>query len=92
MAFFSSLGELGLLSAILVHHMQCLLITQQRLASFPLKLDGLLSIHIYILQYYLKAEFHFNKNQFADLMIINGIAGIISQVRLVNIAFSRYCR
>ncbi|PWA80917.1 Major facilitator superfamily [Artemisia annua] len=49
-AFFSSLGELGLFSALL---------------------------------YYLKAEFHFDKDQFADLMIINGIAGIISQMVLM---------
>ncbi|KAI3696041.1 hypothetical protein L1987_79050 [Smallanthus sonchifolius] len=49
-AFFSSLGELGLYSALL---------------------------------YYLKAEFHFDKDQFADLMIINGIAGIISQMILM---------
>ncbi|XP_076885675.1 uncharacterized protein LOC143535262 [Bidens hawaiensis] len=49
-AFFSSLGELGLYSALL---------------------------------YYLKAEFHFDKDQFADLMIINGIAGIISQMFLM---------
>ncbi|KAI3816304.1 hypothetical protein L1987_15997 [Smallanthus sonchifolius] len=49
-AFFSSLGELGLYSALL---------------------------------YYLKAEFHFDKDQFADLMIINGIAGIISQMVLM---------
>ena len=39
------------------------------------------------MQYYLKAEFHFDKDQFADLMIINGIAGIISQVCLVNRVF-----
>lgn len=31
-------------------------------------------------QYYLKAKFHFNKDQFADLMIISGVAGSISQV------------
>ncbi|KVI05190.1 Major facilitator superfamily [Cynara cardunculus var. scolymus] len=49
-AFFGSLGELGLYSALL---------------------------------YYLKAEFHFDKDQFADLMIINGIAGIISQMVLM---------
>ncbi|KAM7521266.1 hypothetical protein LguiB_020228 [Lonicera macranthoides] len=46
-AFFSSLGEVGLYSALL---------------------------------YYLKAEFQFNKDQFADLMVINGIAGTISQM------------
>ncbi|PIN07216.1 putative transporter ADD1 (major facilitator superfamily) [Handroanthus impetiginosus] len=37
------------------------------------------------LMYYLKAQFHFNKNQFADLMIINGIAGSISQLILMPI-------
>lgn len=31
-------------------------------------------------QYYLKAKFHFNKDQFADLMVISGIAGTVSQV------------
>ncbi|KAJ0868792.1 putative major facilitator superfamily, MFS transporter superfamily [Helianthus annuus] len=49
-AFVSTLGDLGLLSALL---------------------------------YYLKAEFHFNKDQFADLMIIQGIGGIISQMILL---------
>ncbi|XP_027174013.1 uncharacterized protein LOC113773578 [Coffea eugenioides] len=32
------------------------------------------------LLYYLKAQFHFDKDQFADLMIINGIAGTVSQL------------
>ncbi|KAK2974874.1 hypothetical protein RJ640_020789 [Escallonia rubra] len=49
-AFFSSLGEVGLYASLL---------------------------------YYLKAQFHFNKNQFADLMVINGIAGTISQMLLM---------
>ncbi|MBA0565756.1 hypothetical protein Golob_010617 [Gossypium lobatum] len=31
------------------------------------------------LLYYLKARFHFNKDQFADLMVITGVAGTISQ-------------
>ncbi|XP_044512278.1 tetracycline resistance protein, class H isoform X2 [Mangifera indica] len=35
--------------------------------------------------YYLKAKFHFNKNQFADLMVISGIAGAISQLLLMPI-------
>ncbi|XP_020535467.1 tetracycline resistance protein, class G isoform X2 [Jatropha curcas] len=35
--------------------------------------------------YYLKARFHFNKNQFADLMVISGIAGTISQLLLMPI-------
>ncbi|KAL2468183.1 Major facilitator superfamily protein [Forsythia ovata] len=37
------------------------------------------------LNYYLKAQFHFNKNQFADIMIISGIAGSISQLILIPI-------
>ncbi|KAE8057312.1 hypothetical protein FH972_014013 [Carpinus fangiana] len=35
------------------------------------------------MMYYLKARFHFNKNQFADLMVISGIAGTISQLLLM---------
>ncbi|XP_039024257.1 hippocampus abundant transcript-like protein 1 [Hibiscus syriacus] len=35
------------------------------------------------LLYYLKARFHFNKNQFADLMVITGVAGTISQLLLM---------
>ncbi|XP_059459637.1 uncharacterized protein LOC132189121 [Corylus avellana] len=35
------------------------------------------------IMYYLKARFHFNKNQFADLMVISGIAGTISQLLLM---------
>ncbi|KAG6776626.1 hypothetical protein POTOM_020147 [Populus tomentosa] len=37
------------------------------------------------LLYYLKARFHFNKDQFADLMVITGIAGTISQSLLNNL-------
>ncbi|GMN34889.1 hypothetical protein TIFTF001_004969 [Ficus carica] len=37
------------------------------------------------MMYYLKAEFHFNKDQFADLMVISGIAGTISQLLLMPI-------
>ncbi|XP_031265441.1 uncharacterized protein LOC116123848 isoform X2 [Pistacia vera] len=37
------------------------------------------------MMYYLKAKFHFNKNQFADLMVISGIAGTISQLLLMPI-------
>lgn len=32
------------------------------------------------MQYFLKAQFHFNKDQFADLMLIVGVAGMFSQV------------
>ncbi|KAH0694577.1 hypothetical protein KY285_021674 [Solanum tuberosum] len=37
------------------------------------------------LLFFLKAQFHFNKNQFADLLIISGIAGSISQLLLMPI-------
>ncbi|KAF3446840.1 hypothetical protein FNV43_RR12020 [Rhamnella rubrinervis] len=33
--------------------------------------------------YYLKAQFHFSKDQFADLMVISGIAGTISQLLIM---------
>lgn len=35
------------------------------------------------IMYYLKARFHFNKDQFADLMVISGVAGTISQLLLM---------
>ncbi|KAH7848747.1 hypothetical protein Vadar_007193 [Vaccinium darrowii] len=35
------------------------------------------------LLYYLKSTFHFNKDQFADLMVIAGVGGIISQMILM---------
>ncbi|KAF3434767.1 hypothetical protein FNV43_RR21853 [Rhamnella rubrinervis] len=35
------------------------------------------------LLYFLKARFHFNKNQFADLLLIIGITGTISQLLLM---------
>ncbi|KAK7310994.1 hypothetical protein RJT34_08830 [Clitoria ternatea] len=37
------------------------------------------------LAYFLKAQFHFDKNQFADLMVISGIAGTVSQLLLMPI-------
>ncbi|XP_071710090.1 uncharacterized protein [Rutidosis leptorrhynchoides] len=40
---------------------------------------GLLSTAMY----YLKAEFQFDKDQFANLMIISGVAGIVSQMVLM---------
>ncbi|OAY66552.1 Hippocampus abundant transcript 1 protein [Ananas comosus] len=49
-AFFYSLGESGLQTALL---------------------------------YFLKAQFHFNKDQFADLLLIVGIAGTFSQLTLM---------
>lgn len=35
----------------------------------------------HLMQYYLKAQFQFSKNQFADLMLIVGFAGMVSQVQ-----------
>ncbi|KAF5186264.1 Major facilitator superfamily protein, partial [Thalictrum thalictroides] len=35
------------------------------------------------MMYFLKAQFHFSKNQFADLMLIAGLAGSISQLLLM---------
>ncbi|XP_039059684.1 tetracycline resistance protein, class D-like [Hibiscus syriacus] len=40
-------------------------------------------------QYYIKARFHFNKNQFADLMLISGILATISQLFLMPLLASR---
>lgn len=37
------------------------------------------------MMYFLKARFHFDKNQFADLMVISGIAGTVSQLLLMPI-------
>ncbi|XP_022763003.1 hippocampus abundant transcript-like protein 1 isoform X3 [Durio zibethinus] len=38
--------------------------------------------------YYLKARFHFNKNQFADLMLIAGIVATISQLFIMPLLVS----
>ncbi|XP_022969086.1 uncharacterized protein LOC111468189 [Cucurbita maxima] len=35
------------------------------------------------IMYYLKARFHFDKNQFADLMLVSGAAGAVSQLVLM---------
>ncbi|KAG9442870.1 hypothetical protein H6P81_018724 [Aristolochia fimbriata] len=40
------------------------------------------------LLYYLKAKFHFNKNQFADLLLIAGIAGTTSQLLVMPLLAS----
>ncbi|XP_012571512.1 uncharacterized protein [Cicer arietinum] len=42
------------------------------------------------MMYYLKARFHFDKNHFADLMVISGIAGTVSQMFLYSIAWSSW--
>jgi len=33
------------------------------------------------MQYFLKAKFHYSKNQYADLLLIIGITGSFSQVQ-----------
>ncbi|KAE8668331.1 Major facilitator superfamily protein, putative isoform 2 [Hibiscus syriacus] len=40
------------------------------------------------LQYYLKARFHFNKNQFADLMLLAGIIAAASQLCIMPLLVS----
>lgn len=54
---------------------------------------AIVSFFVYVAQagldssllYFLKAQFHFNKDQFADLMIISGIASSISQLLLMPV-------
>ncbi|KAF6135655.1 hypothetical protein GIB67_028226 [Kingdonia uniflora] len=41
-------------------------------------------IHVSLL-YFLKAQFHFNKDEFADLLLIAGVAGAISQLLLMPV-------
>ncbi|KMS96683.1 hypothetical protein BVRB_8g200700 [Beta vulgaris subsp. vulgaris] len=40
------------------------------------------------LMYFLKVEFHFSKNQFANLMLIVGIVGMVSQLVLMTMLLS----
>lgn len=46
---------------------------------------------VFFEQYYLKAKFHFNKDQFADLMVIAGIAGTVSQVLVLTNLVGSVC-
>jgi hypothetical protein len=39
-----------------------------------------LSLHSMQMQYFLKAKFHYSKNQYANLLLIIGITGSFSQV------------
>lgn len=57
-AFFTTLGDVGLYASML---------------------------------YFLKAQFHYSKDQFADLMVINGIAATISQMVLMPLV-ARYIK
>ncbi|XAR61601.1 hypothetical protein NMG60_11016066 [Bertholletia excelsa] len=57
--------------------------SQAAITAFLLSL-GDVGLHA-SLMYYLKASFHFNKDQFADLMVISGITGTISQMLLMPI-------
>ncbi|TYH71680.1 hypothetical protein ES332_D05G201100v1 [Gossypium tomentosum] len=57
--------------------------SQAAIVSFVSNLADV-GLHASLL-YYLKARFHFNKDQFADLMVITGVAGTISQLLLMPI-------
>jgi hypothetical protein len=39
-------------------------------------------LRLMCLQYYLKAQFGYSKDEFANLLLIAGAAGMLSQVRL----------
>lgn len=56
---------------------------------FLLKINEFFFVVNWFTQYYLKAKFHFNKDQFADLMIIVGASGSISQVIIKMQTFER---
>lgn len=55
--------------------------SQAAVVAFFLSL-GDVGLHSSLL-YYLKACFHFDKDQFADLMVVSGIAGTVSQMLLM---------
>ncbi|EOY15142.1 Major facilitator superfamily protein isoform 3 [Theobroma cacao] len=57
--------------------------SQAAIVSFFSNLSDV-GLHASLL-YYLKARFHFNKDQFADLMVITGVAGTISQLLLMPV-------
>ncbi|KAK7283436.1 hypothetical protein RIF29_12952 [Crotalaria pallida] len=60
-----------------------LIITQAAIIAF---FSNLAEVGLHgSLMYYLKAQFRFDKNQFADLMVISGIAGTVSQLILMPI-------
>ncbi|XP_028787707.1 uncharacterized protein LOC114743655 [Neltuma alba] len=60
-----------------------LIVTQAAIVAF---FNNLADVGLHgSLMYYLKARFHFDKNQFADLMVITGIAGTVSQLLLMPI-------
>ncbi|GKV42896.1 hypothetical protein SLEP1_g50257 [Rubroshorea leprosula] len=68
---------------VLVLLKSSLVFTQAAIVSFFSSLADV-GLHASLL-YYLKARFHFNKDQFADLMVISGIAGTISQMLLMPV-------
>ncbi|RZC66806.1 hypothetical protein C5167_010498 [Papaver somniferum] len=90
-AFFTNLAEGGLREALLVislsitpemnYFRTCALLRFQALRNFFSDKHS----HYYVVQYFLKARFHFNKDQFADLMLIVGVSGVISQLVLMPI-------
>ncbi|WRX15735.1 Major facilitator superfamily - like 10 [Theobroma cacao] len=83
-AFFNSLAEGGMISSLMFyacayHILKYNLVIKQIKVSFE---------KFSTMQYYLKARFHFNKNQFADLMLIAGIISTISQLFLMPLLVS----
>lgn len=81
-AFFTNVGDVGLYASLMVCcflncSIVCICVCEMNTGDSN---HNLSSFCLTTMQYYLKAQFHFNKNQFADLMIINGIAGSVSQV------------
>ncbi|XP_057435109.1 uncharacterized protein LOC130727858 [Lotus japonicus] len=75
-----ALGSLKDLSSFLT---SSLTITQAASIAF---FSNLADVGLYgSIMYYLKAQFHFDKHQFADLMVINGIAGTVSQLLLMPV-------
>ncbi|CAI0468923.1 unnamed protein product [Linum tenue] len=63
----------------------CVLTNKVAFKAFPSVGDlvSLLRTRTMFLQYYLKARFQFSKNQYADLMLIVGLAGMLSQLVLM---------
>jgi len=94
-AFFANLGDVGLNTALMVcmtpFSPHSLLFFTSSFYSF----DWLLTMAVSWcdVQYYLKARFRFDKDQFADLMVIVGVAGTASQVSppVYSTHFILYC-
>ncbi|PIN07215.1 putative transporter ADD1 (major facilitator superfamily) [Handroanthus impetiginosus] len=93
-AFFVNVADVGLYASLMLRYFSlhgllhdCSLFKSIDIGDLIIREKGfgfaLTCFCLTTMQYYLKAQFHFNKNQFEDLMIINGIAGSISQFQLI---------